>query len=321
MKLSSLFYTVFLTLFVAAPLCATTRESEMSLFKERLGKKLLNKELRAAIFDGAIAKVENLLAQGADVNALKYDGSAALHVAAQEGHVELVRLLVGAGADVNAVMYDGATALLIAAQEGHVEVVRLLLALKANVNLAMFDSGFTALHAAVENGHTEVVRLLCLVADIDVMARMYDETTPFVMAINRAIQNKHFDEITQLLIIAGAGLDVIAEEEKITILDYARIHKLPNIEGAFELITTFFENPIEIIERIKRLTRDEEKEWVKTLLTQSVLRGRKDLIKMLIQTAPEEFRIDLEQHVALAGNRIMAGNKSVSLLKLCVARF
>ena len=49
---------------------------------------------------------------------------AALHIAAEEGHNAVVRELLAKGANIEAVDHDGRTALQIAAEEGHGAVVR-----------------------------------------------------------------------------------------------------------------------------------------------------------------------------------------------------
>ena len=52
-----------------------------------------------------------LLEAGADKDAAREDGSAALYFAAAEGHLEVVRLLLEAGADKETAREDGSTAL------------------------------------------------------------------------------------------------------------------------------------------------------------------------------------------------------------------
>ena len=68
-----------------------------------------------------------LLEAGADKDAAREDGSAALYFAAAEGHLEVVRLLLEAGADKETAREDGSTPLYFAALKGRLEVVRLLL--------------------------------------------------------------------------------------------------------------------------------------------------------------------------------------------------
>ena len=56
-------------------------------------------------FNGNIAVVKQLLADGVNVNAKEENGGTALHWAAQEGHKEIVELLISSGSDIN--IYSG----------------------------------------------------------------------------------------------------------------------------------------------------------------------------------------------------------------------
>ncbi len=81
-----------------------------------------------AAMAGDLARVEALLADGADVSAPQGDGMTALHWAARSADARLARLLLGAGADVTATTRIGAyTALHMASEVGSAEVVELLL--------------------------------------------------------------------------------------------------------------------------------------------------------------------------------------------------
>ena len=114
-------------------------------------------ELFDAAFDGDVAEVQWLVAEGVDVNVEDEDGWRPLHAAAQEGHVEVVTTLAELGAVVSAAAADGGTPLHYAAREGHVEVVTTLAELGAEVHAAAAD-GRKPLHLAAGNGHVEVTR-------------------------------------------------------------------------------------------------------------------------------------------------------------------
>lgn len=87
-------------------------------------------------------------------------GHTALHVAAKAGHASVVRQLVARGADVNAVTTTGATALHFAAASGSAEAVKTLLDRGAEVNVREPQWGQTPLMFAAAAGRTEVVKLL-----------------------------------------------------------------------------------------------------------------------------------------------------------------
>ncbi len=89
----------------------------------------LNEEILTAAKRGELAKVKDLLAKGADVNAKTNYSQTPLMFAAQNGHLEVVKTLVEAGADLDVVdtFYKSFTALSAAAQGNHTEVIRFLI--------------------------------------------------------------------------------------------------------------------------------------------------------------------------------------------------
>lgn len=75
---------------------------------------------------GRLFKVKIAINNGADLNEIGPDGTAALHEAAAKGHLEVVRLLVEQGADVGLQSRSGATALELARTAGRAEVAAYL---------------------------------------------------------------------------------------------------------------------------------------------------------------------------------------------------
>ncbi len=108
---------------------------------------------------GDIARVMELLARGARVNATSLDGSTALIYAATSGSPVCVRALLEAGADVNASMKGGGNALTAAVVADHVDVVRLLLKAGADPN-SRNPEGQSALQIATNNSNAEIAKLL-----------------------------------------------------------------------------------------------------------------------------------------------------------------
>lgn len=115
--------------------------------------------LSAYVWRDDKARVEKLLARGADVNAVDNDGDTALHGAAQSGNVEIVRLLLDKGANPNAKNKVGGTPLMWAAVYGHTDAARSLLSKGADASLKDND-GITAVEWAVRNKRDNVVQLL-----------------------------------------------------------------------------------------------------------------------------------------------------------------
>jgi beta-lactamase regulating signal transducer with metallopeptidase domain len=97
--------------------------------------------LIAAARNGQISVVRFLLERGADPNlAVSGDGNP-LIMAAREGHTAIVELLLARGAIVDQVVPGDENALIQASGEGHLDVVVLLAARGADVNAAVWAEG------------------------------------------------------------------------------------------------------------------------------------------------------------------------------------
>lgn len=93
--------------------------------------------LRHAASKGHTERVQQLLAQGADVDApCPFGAGTCLPAAAGAGHAQVVQLLLAAGADIGAVDRTNCTPLHKAVVKARHEVVQLLLAAGADVNAA-----------------------------------------------------------------------------------------------------------------------------------------------------------------------------------------
>jgi cytochrome c len=109
---------------------------------------------------GDVARLEQLLQEGADVDAPDAMGTA-LHWATLRAHTDAVRLLLDEGANPNGASSVGSmgTPLHWAALKGHVEIVGLLLERGADPNLVT-PNGTAPLHHAAKGGHLEVAQRL-----------------------------------------------------------------------------------------------------------------------------------------------------------------
>jgi uncharacterized protein len=115
--------------------------------------------LMAYVWRDNKARVEKLLAHGADVNLQDLDGDTALHGAAQTGNVEIMGLLMDKGPNVNAKNKVGGTPLMWAAVFGNDDAARMLLENGADVSLKDED-GVTAAQWAARNKRDSMVALL-----------------------------------------------------------------------------------------------------------------------------------------------------------------
>ena len=91
--------------------------------------------LRSAAKKGALAKVERLISEGADLDASDFRGNTPIYLAASKGHADVVEALAQAGADVDIDNSFGSTPLHVASRYGHVDVIRVLVTYGANVDV------------------------------------------------------------------------------------------------------------------------------------------------------------------------------------------
>jgi cytochrome c len=173
--------------------------------------------LHDAAKDGNLELIEELIAQGAEIN--EGTGFATpLYFAIQQGHSDAAELLIERGADVNAPSIGG-TPLHAASRAGLAELVRLLLDRGANPNARTTTQ--TPLHLAARNGHIEVVRVL-LARGADLNAVTGDDEP----AIHFAAVGGHVDVINLLV---EQGIKTPKVEEITTLLPAADLLRGKNL--------------------------------------------------------------------------------------------
>lgn len=113
-----------------------------------------DRPLHDAVEAGSIVTVQQLIADGADVNERDRGQRTPLHMIYESPQMNVARLLVASGADINAQDHLGQTPLTMLAAHsyygGAVDVARFLISEGADVNLAS-DGGYTPLYNAVSN--------------------------------------------------------------------------------------------------------------------------------------------------------------------------
>lgn len=120
----------------------------------------MDKKLIQSAYDGKLAKVEMLVAKGADVNLQDQKKRTPLILAAHNGHTSVVEFLVNKGADVNTRDSGGRTALMYAAKRSFNETAAFLLKNGAEVNVQSKKKDITALMLAAVSDNVELVRML-----------------------------------------------------------------------------------------------------------------------------------------------------------------
>jgi ankyrin len=172
-----------------------------------------NPLIRASM-DGDMAKVQELLASGANLDTVDEEGYTSLHYASVIGHVDIVRLLIAKGANPDTTNIHGVTPLHHASFSGNTVIAQLLIEKGADVNVADLWIDNTPLHAASEKGHVDMARLL-IEKGADVNAVNSARKTPLINASEKG----HVD-IVRLLIAKGADPGA-ANEYGITPLHWA----------------------------------------------------------------------------------------------------
>jgi len=155
--------------------------------------------IHEAARNGDVDRIEQLLAQGADLEERDQTQETPLISAALAGQLDTVGSLISKGADVHARNDRGLTALHAAAYGGYPKIVRLLIEHGAMVNDAQNPFKITPLHAAAEEDQIEVVQVL-----IGAKANLESTEVNGYTPLSRAGFREHWDVVTALL-KAGAS--------------------------------------------------------------------------------------------------------------------
>ena len=160
----------------------------------------LNKRLYDAVSGNRISEIEQLLKQGADVNAKDKNGWTPLHQAANKGFPEIVKLLIKNGADVNVKDKDGWTPLHDALYWDLVGIAKLLIENGADVN-AKDKRGETPIHKASKFKNINVVEVL-IENGVDPFIKNKDGETALDLCEDKAIREileKYMNEYNQTI--------------------------------------------------------------------------------------------------------------------------
>jgi ankyrin repeat protein len=119
----------------------------------------IDRELVSESYGGNIERVQRLIRQGANLEAVAFETWTPLAAAADQGHLIVVRELIAAGANVNALDGGGNTPLFYAAIKGRTEVAKFLLKNGGRINDWPRTKQYV-LETVKKNGNPELIQLI-----------------------------------------------------------------------------------------------------------------------------------------------------------------
>ena len=165
-----------------------------------------DKALLTAVRDGELPKVQQLIAQGVDLNVQAINGSSALLLATAANQIGIAQALIHAGADVNQKNLIQDSPYLLAGASGFNEILSLTLAHGADLKSTNRYGG-TALIPACERGHVDTVQILIEAGvEVDHVNRL--GWTCLMEAIVLSDGGPAHQQIVSQLIAAGADLNL-----------------------------------------------------------------------------------------------------------------
>jgi ankyrin repeat protein len=171
---------------------------------------------------GDVARVQELLRNGADVNTAQGDGMTALHWAASRGDLALAEVLITSGANVGAGTRIGRyTPLHLASRGGYTDVVEALLRATADPSVKTTNSGVTPLHLAAASGSVDVVKALVKAgADVKAGETSWGQT-PLVFAASHG-------QAGVIRALLDAGADPNAASHAVNVVEMEKADEAAN---------------------------------------------------------------------------------------------
>jgi uncharacterized protein len=160
--------------------------------------------LHLAAAAGDLPVVEELLAEGTDIDAVDRQRRTPILLAAMGGHLELVRTLIERGADIDRQDASRLNPFLHGCITGDVHLVRTMLAAGTDLDRVTRFGG-VGIHPAAEKGFVELVHLLVTTTDINVNHTNWVGWTPLLEAIVLRDGGPDQQEIVDLLLSHGAS--------------------------------------------------------------------------------------------------------------------
>ncbi len=180
-----------------------------------------------ATFHNRLEIIILLLENGADANIPDNSGNTPLLRATWRNNLEAIKILLAKGADPNIHNNHKNTPLIIAASNNHSDVMKLLINNGANINAQDIDGETPLIEAALGNNLEAMTILITKGADVNMPD--YNGDTPLLKAV---LGNK-LDAMT-MLIKYGADLNA-QDQNKNTALMIAEIKAVPEIINILKL--------------------------------------------------------------------------------------
>ena len=175
----------------------------MQMIIDKVDKKLINDSLEGktpliiAVGNSYIDTAKILIENGADVNAIDFEGWRALSYAVNNGDIEIAKLLLENKAKIKDELLIAIKSPIV---ESRINMMKLLIDNKANINYTD-ENGFTPLNIAIESGDMELTKFL-ITNGANVNSLMQDG----VSLIGYAIAQNNMD-LLQILIENGANVN------------------------------------------------------------------------------------------------------------------
>ena len=183
--------------------------------------------------EGNVARIKQLVAAGADLDARDARGRTPVHVAAFASEDEALRALAEAGADMNALEDQAYDVVTIAAVADDPELMSLAIELGNDPGLVTSPYFGTALIAAAHLGHVEVVR------------RLIDAGAPL-----NHVNNLHWTAVMEAVVLGDGGPDHLAVLD--ALLSAGADRSLADREGVTPLQHAKARGFTEMVERLER---------------------------------------------------------------------